>query len=180
MAKPLHNAISKHSPTKPVLVFVPSRKQARLTAFDILTYAAAENEPERYLHAELEDIKPFVQRLTDKTLQETLQQGVGYLHEGLTPQDRRIVEQLFELGAIQIAVISRTLCWAVSIRAHLVIIMDTQSYNGRLHMYDDYPITDLIQMAGRANRPSEDDDAKCVLLCQSSKKDFYKKVYFLK
>jgi pre-mRNA-splicing helicase BRR2 len=176
MAKPLHNAISKHSPKKPVLVFVPSRKQSRVTAFDILTYAAAENEPERYLHAELEDIKPFIQRLTDKTLHETLKQGVGYLHEGLTVQDRRIVEQLFELGAIQIVVVSRTLCWAVSVHAHLVIIMDTQSYNGQQHMYDDYPITDLIQMAGRANRPREDDDAKCVLLCQSSKKDFYKKV----
>ena len=178
MAKPLHNAITKHSPNKPVLVFVPSRKQSRVTAFDILTYAAAENEPDRYLHAELEDIKPFIQRLTDKTLHETLQQGVGYLHEGLTVQDRRIVEQLFELGAIQIVVVSRTLCWAVSVHAHLVIIMDTQSYNGQQHMYDDYPITDLIQMAGRANRPREDDDAKCVLLCQSSKKDFYKKVKF--
>lgn len=177
MVKPLHNAIAKHSPSKPVLVFVPSRKQARLTAFDILTYAAAENEPDRYLHAEAEDIKPFIQRLTDKTLAETLQQGLGYLHEGLTVADRRIVEQLFDLGAIQIAVVSRTLCWAVSVHAHLVVIMDTQSYNGQLHMDDDYPITDLIQMAGRANRPRDDDDAKCVLLCQSSTKDFYKKVF---
>ena len=62
--------------------------------------------------------------------------------------------------------------------AHLVIIMDTQSYNGQQHMYDDYPITDLIQMAGRANRPLHDDDAKCVLLCQTCKKDFYKKFLY--
>merc|ERR1712071_515875 len=82
------------------------------------------------------------------------------------------------MGAAQILVVSRTLCWALSKHAHLVVIMDTQSYNGQQHMYDDYPITDLIQMAGRANRPREDDDAKCVLLCQSSKKDFYKKFLY--
>ena len=82
MAKPLHNAIIKHSSSKPVIVFVPSRKQSRLTAFDLLTYAASERQPNRYLGAELEDIEPFIQQLSDKTLQETLQQGVGYLHEG--------------------------------------------------------------------------------------------------
>lgn len=178
MAKPLHNAIVKHSSSKPVIVFVPSRKQSRLTAFDLLTYAASERQPNRYLGAELEDIQPFIQQLADKTLQETLQQGVGYLHEGLTTGDRSIVEHLFGAGAVQIIVVSRTLCWALSKHAHLVVIMDTQSYNGQQHMYEDYPLTDLIQMAGRANRPREDDDAKCVLLCQSSKKDFYKKFLY--
>ena len=178
MAKPLHNAIVKHSLDKPVVVFVPSRKQARLTAFDILTYAAADKEPDRYLHADLEDVRRLVSQLQDKTLQETLLQGVGYLHEGLSISDRRIVEQMLKLGAAQIVVVSRSLCWALSVQAHLVVIMDTQSYNGQHHMYDDYPITDLIQMVGRANRPLHDDDAKCVLLCQSSKKDFYKKFLY--
>lgn len=30
-------------------------------------------------------------------------------------------------------------------------------------------------MIGRANRPLEDSDSKCVLMCQTSKKDFFKK-----
>ena len=37
MAKPTYNSILKHSPRKPVIVFVPSRKQTRLTANDLLT-----------------------------------------------------------------------------------------------------------------------------------------------
>ena len=52
MAKPTYNSILKHSPRKPVIVFVPSRKQTRLTAIDLLTYAAADNQPDRFLHAE--------------------------------------------------------------------------------------------------------------------------------
>lgn len=47
---------------------------------------------------------------------------------------------------------------------------------GMIHYsYEDYPITDVLQMVGRSNRPLDDDDAKCVLMCQSSKKDFFKK-----
>lgn len=97
------------------------------------------------------------------------------MHEGLTASDHRLVEQLFDSGAVQVAVVTRDLCWAVNISAHLVVIMDTQFYNGKVHAYEDYPITDVLQMVGRANRPLEDDDAKCVLMCQSSKKDFFKK-----
>lgn len=175
MAKPVYNAIIKHSPHKPVIVFVPTRKQARLTAIDLLTFTAAEKQSNRFFHAEEEDIKPFLDRMTDKTLKETLSQGVAYIHEGLTPSDHRLVEQLFDSGAVQVAVVTRNLCWGVNIAAHLVVIMDTQFYNGKIHAYEDYPITDVLQMVGRANRPQDDDDAKCVLMCQSSKKDFFMK-----
>ncbi|CAD7082565.1 unnamed protein product [Hermetia illucens] len=175
MSKPVYNAITKHSPHKPVIVFVSSRKQARLTAIDILTYCASELQPNRFFHAEEEDIKPFLDRMSDKTLKETLSQGVAYIHEGLTVSDHRLVEQLFDSGAVQIAVVTRDLCWGLNISAHLVIIMDTQFYNGKNHSYEDYQVTDVLQMVGRANRPIEDVDAKCVLMCQTSKKDFFKK-----
>lgn len=66
MAKPVYNAILRHSPHKPVIVFVPTRKQARTTAIDLLTYSAAENVPNRFFHAEEEDIKPFLDRMSDK------------------------------------------------------------------------------------------------------------------
>ncbi|KAG8221998.1 hypothetical protein J437_LFUL003378 [Ladona fulva] len=175
MAKPVYNAILKHSPRKPAIVFVPTRKQARLTAIDLLTYAAADGQPGRFFRAEEEDIKPFLDRMSDKTLREALAQGVAYLHEGLSASDRRLAEQLFDSGAVQVAVVTRSLCWGLSLSAHLAVIMDTQFYNGKIHAYEDYPITDVLQMVGRANRPLEDDDAKCVLMCQTSKKDFFKK-----
>ena len=97
------------------------------------------------------------------------------MHEGLSPGDKRLVESLFDSGAIQVVVAARALAWSLTIQSHLVIIMDTQYYNGKLHAYHDYPVTDILQMVGRANRPTEDTDAKCVLLCQTAKKDFFKK-----
>uniref|UniRef100_A0A8C3K8M4 Activating signal cointegrator 1 complex subunit 3 n=1 Tax=Calidris pygmaea TaxID=425635 RepID=A0A8C3K8M4_9CHAR len=84
MAKPVYHAIMKHSPKKPVIVFVPSRKQTRLTAINILTTC--------------KDLVPYLDKLNDNTLKETLVNGVGYLHEGLTAMERRVVEQLFSSG----------------------------------------------------------------------------------
>ncbi|NXV57281.1 U520 helicase, partial [Molothrus ater] len=73
-------------------------------------------------------------------------------------------------GAVQVMVASRSLCWGMNISAHLVIIMDTQYYNGKIHAYVDYPIYDVLQMVGHANRPLQDDEGRCVIMCQGSKK----------
>ncbi|KAK1332769.1 hypothetical protein QTO34_006299 [Cnephaeus nilssonii] len=178
MAKPVYHAITKHSPKKPVIVFVPSRKQTRLTAIDILSTCAADIQRQRFLHCTEKDLIPYLEKLSNNTLRETLLNGVGYLHEGLSPMERRLVEQLFSSGAIQVVVASRSLCWGMSVAAHLVIIMDTQYYNGKIHAYVDYPIYDVLQMVGHANRPLQDDEGRCVIMCQGSKKDFFKKFLY--
>lgn len=178
MTKPTYQSIIKHSPKKPVIVFVPSRRQTKLTALDLLTFSGAENDAQRFLHCTEEDLQPFVKRLNDKTLKETVGYGVAYLHEGLSETETKIVEQLFNSGAIQVVVVSRNLAWAVNMSAHLVIIMDTQFYEGKIHAYVDYPITDVLQMIGRANRPLLDDSGKAVILCQASKKEYFKKFLY--
>ncbi|XP_037076641.1 LOW QUALITY PROTEIN: putative U5 small nuclear ribonucleoprotein 200 kDa helicase, partial [Pollicipes pollicipes] len=178
MSKPVYHALCRYSPLKPVLVLVPSRKQSRLTAVELLTFAAGDGRPARFLHAEQADVQPFIEGIADKTLRETVAQGVAYLHEGLSVGDRHLVEQLFDSGALQVAVVSRSLVWSLSVFSHLVIIMDTQYYDGKTHSYEDYPITDVLQAVGRANRTRDDHDSKCVLLCQSSRKDFYKKFLY--
>ncbi|KAM3925303.1 U5 small nuclear ribonucleoprotein 200 kDa helicase [Leptodactylus fuscus] len=178
MAKPVYHAIVKHSPKKPIIVFVPSRKQTRLTAIDILTTCASDVQRQRFLHCTEKDLAPYLEKLSDSTLKETLLNGVGYLHEGLSSLERRIVEQLFNSGAVQVIVASRSLCWGLNISAHLVIIMDTQYYNGKIHAYVDYPIYDVLQMVGYANRPLQDDEGRCVIMCQGSKKDFFKKFLY--
>ncbi|POI23992.1 hypothetical protein CIB84_012261, partial [Bambusicola thoracicus] len=178
MAKPVYHAIMKHSPKKPIIVFVPSRKQTRLTAINILTTCASDVQRHRFLHCAEKDLVPYLDKLNDNTLKETLVNGVGYLHEGLTAMERRVVEQLFSSGAVQVMVASRSLCWGMNIAAHLVIIMDTQYYNGKIHAYVDYPIYDVLQMVGHANRPLQDDEGRCVIMCQGSKKDFFKKFLY--
>lgn len=90
--------------------------------------------------------------------------GVGYLHEGISAADRRIAEQLFEIGAIQVVVCSRSLAYGLKLAAYLVVIMDTQYYNGKIHAYEDFSIYEVIHIVGRANRPNIDDDCKITIL----------------
>ena len=66
MGKPVYHSIVKHSPKKPAMVFVPSRKQTRLTAIDILTYCAADQQPTRFLHVKEDDLKPYLEKINDK------------------------------------------------------------------------------------------------------------------
>lgn len=52
----------------------------------------------RFLHCNEKDLAPFLEKINDSTLRETLANGVGYLHEGLSATERKIVEQLFNSG----------------------------------------------------------------------------------
>ena len=45
-------AVKTHSPDKPVLVFVSSRRQTRLTALDLIAFLASEDNPKQWLHME--------------------------------------------------------------------------------------------------------------------------------
>ena len=178
MAKPVYQAINRHSPHHPVLVFVPSRRLSRITAINILTFAAAEQKQYRFLHISTSEIEQFTNEIEDQTLKETVFRGTAYLHEGLSHKDRTIVEELYTAGALQVCIVSRSVLWSVNLFAHLVIIMDTQYYNGQDHTYNDYPISDILHMIGRANRPLKENDAKVVLMCLSSKADFFKKFLY--
>lgn len=56
----------------------------------------------RFLHCTEKDLAPYLEKLGDSTLKETLLNGVGYLHEGLSSLERRIVEQLFNSGNMSV------------------------------------------------------------------------------
>ena len=175
MSKPAYLAIIEHSPTKPVIVFVPSRKQCRLTVDDLLTHCAADEKPDRFLNVDPEDLQVHLDHLSDAGLKETLKKGIGYFHEALSKQDKRIVQRLFESGAIQVLVASKDTAWSLPVASYMVIVMGVQYYEGKEHRYVDYPVMDVLQMIGRACRPREDDRSRCVLMCQATRKEFYKK-----
>ncbi|KAL4570790.1 hypothetical protein LXL04_026453 [Taraxacum kok-saghyz] len=182
MSKPTYTAIVQHAKnSKPAIVYVPTRKHARLTAVDLMTYSTLETlektQPLFLLQSESE-VAPFIERIKEPMLKETLKYGVGYLHEGLTMTDQDIVKTLFEAGCIQVCVMSGTMCWGVSLRAHLVVVMGTQYYDGRENAHTDYPVTDLLQMMGSASRPLVDNSGKCVIFCHAPRKEYYKKFLF--
>lgn len=129
MNKPAYAAICTHSPTKPVLIFVSSRRQTRLTALDIIQvrifvvlslcsiffmshvgqppppimqYAASDEHPRQFLAIPEESLQMIVSQVTDQNLRHTLQFGIGLHHAGLNDKDRSLVEELFSNNKIQV------------------------------------------------------------------------------
>lgn len=109
MSKPVFLAIKEYAGTngKPVIVFVSSRKQCRLTVDDLLIHAAASGKEDQFLNVEVEELRRHLEYLSDEGLKECLEKGVGYYHEALSKQDKKIVQRLFESGAVQVLVASK-------------------------------------------------------------------------
>ncbi|KZS98066.1 Sec63-domain-containing protein [Sistotremastrum niveocremeum HHB9708] len=175
MSKPAYLATIEYSPTKPVIMFVPSRKQCSATSTDLLMHCLADGNEDRFLNIDLADLQPHLDHVTDKALADSLKHGVGIYHEALNRQDKKIVERLFQSGAIQVLIASKDVAWSLPLVCYMVIIMGVQYFEGKEHRYVDYPVTDLLQMMGRACRPTEDEKSRCVLMCQQTRKDFYRK-----
>lgn len=179
MTKPTYTAIVQHAKNrKPALIFVPTRKHVRLTAVDLITYSGADSGEKPFLLRPPEELEPFLEKIRDEMLKVTLREGVGYLHEGLNSLDHDIVTQLFDAGWIQVCVLNSSMCWGVTLSAHLVVVMGTQYYDGRENAQTDYPVTDLLQMMGHASRPLVDNSGKCVILCHAPRKEYYKKFLY--
>ena len=47
-------------------MYVPSRKQTRLTAVDLLTFCAADRQPQQFLHCAEDDLANHVKYIKDK------------------------------------------------------------------------------------------------------------------
>ncbi|CAJ0834499.1 14079_t:CDS:10, partial [Entrophospora sp. SA101] len=178
MNKPAFQAIMTHSPSKPVIIFVSSRRQTRLTAQDLIAHCCTTEKPYHFLRMPEEEIQAIMLEVNDESLKTSLEFGVGLHHAGLTEGDRKIVEELFLHQKIQVLVATSTLAWGVNLPAHLVIIKGTEFYDAKSKGYVDFPITDVLQMMGRAGRPQFDTSGTACIFVQDSKKDFYKKFLY--
>ena len=107
MSKPAYLVIVEYLSTKPVIIFVPSHQQCRLTVDDLLTHCSMDDKADWFLNIELEDLQPHLDYIHDPGLVETLKHDIGYYHEALHNQDKQIVQRLFKSGAIQVLVASK-------------------------------------------------------------------------
>ena len=174
MNRPTFLAIKTHSPQKPVIVFVASRRQTRLTAKDLINLCGMEDDPRRFVHMTEDDLQLNLSRAKDEALREALSFGIGLHHAGLIEADRQLAEELFANNKIQILVATSTLAWGVNLPAHLVVVKGTQYFDAQIEGYKDMDLTDVLQMLGRAGRPQFDTSGIARIFTQEAKKAFYK------
>ncbi|CAK75634.1 unnamed protein product (macronuclear) [Paramecium tetraurelia] len=175
MNKPAYQDIKRYSDGKPTIIFVSSRRQTRLTALDIIALAMQEGNEKQYIQTTEQELAQVCNKVDDAQLKQVLLYGVGIHHSGLDKNDRNIVENLFVQGKIQLLIATSTLAWGVNFPARLVIVKGTEFFDPKLKKYVDFPVTDLLQMIGRAGRPQYDTFATACVYVEQSKKNFYRK-----
>lgn len=152
------------------LVYVSTRKEAISIAYDLhLLLLSSKNEIKD------EEMEKINLHITDKLNKDLIKTGIVYIHETMLERDVMIIQDLLKMGVIKTIIATKQTCWKLTCQFYHVIVMDTQYYDGKIHSYTDYSITDILKMMGRAARPLKDDIAKITILCESSKREFFKK-----
>ncbi|XP_072178266.1 activating signal cointegrator 1 complex subunit 3-like [Diadema setosum] len=173
MNKPVYNAIK--TTKKGVLVFVSSRKQATATAFELVAFLRHEENPQMWCRLKREEVDDMAASVSNQNLQLAVSYGVGVHHPGLSWSDRRTVEKLYRDKHLKVIVATKSLAWSSDLRARLVIVKGTEQYDARTQRYVDMPVTDLLQMIGRAGRYKKDSRGTALVMVQNTKRDFYHK-----
>jgi len=175
MAKPVYNTVLRHSNDGPSLIFVPSRRQAQLTAIDMVAFKGSLDEG-TFLRVKSGIMNSY--EVSDSSLAQVISAGVGFVYDGMNDNDWNHVMTLYREGTLSILVCPFDLCWKLQECARLVIIMDTEYFDGKEGRYLDYPIANILNIMGKASRPLIDSSGKCIILCHASKKDRLKKLLY--
>lgn len=181
MSRPLTQLIQRTPVDKPVIVFVHDRSHALVVAKDLKIMCDGLAEPQgRFRFASKEDLEQLIGTTVKNSAQRTLlvEYGIATYHENMADAERDLVEKLYMNGLITCVVATQATCWAMPMRAYLVVIAGTESYDGKDHRYVEYAVTDVLQMVGVAGREGVDDRGQCVLYCYAPRKEFYKRYLF--
>ncbi|KAG6913445.1 hypothetical protein DXG01_006788, partial [Tephrocybe rancida] len=111
--------------------------------------------------------------VTDPALKDLLPFGFGIHHAGMNRDDRKLVEELFADGSLQVLVCTATLAWGVNLPAHMVIIKGTQIYNPEKGRWVELSSQDVLQMLGRAGCPQYDTYGEGAIITNHSELQYY-------
>jgi ATP-dependent DNA helicase HFM1/MER3 len=161
------DVIRSYSDSKPTIIFCSSKKNAENQAVNlcqqvILSYIVPNA-----------NIKLEIMKIQEVNLRSLAFQGYGYHHGGLNPDDRMIIEQLFQCGYVQILCCTSTLAQGMNFPAHLVIIKGTNAWRGSSVGFQRISRSEVIQMLGRAGRPGYDQQGKAVIMTSKDDQTYY-------
>lgn len=171
MIKPVYTYV-KAAPSS-AIVFVHSRAACRTVANDLITRSGTEMDLNGFLAVQRHELEPWLRRLNDRSLQETLLSGIGICHDGLSPSDLTLTLELFAGGLVRALITPRENCWTLPLRSSVVVVMGAQ-YAGSDRQVQPYSRQELVKMQSLAIRTLGDGAATgghCVVMCQSEQRD---------
>jgi pre-mRNA-splicing helicase BRR2 len=180
----VHRQSSKNVPK--TLVFVPTRKLARLTAIDLISYANNRNlqftshqegdgrggqsdDQHRKVSLPSDLAQKLRSLVQDAALKEVLSYGVGYMYEGQSASEQQFMQELLRLGFVTVLIVPFRVSHLVLSRAEYVFVLDTQYFDGKVGLEIDVETVELLHMVGRARHSSHRGHVQ--VYCPASKRE---------
>lgn len=147
------------------LIFCSGRQGCQSTASLVSEAMPALSDVDEKLLDRREDVISELRSLPvglDDTLDKTVMRGVAFHHAGLTVEERDIVAEAYDRGAISVIVATCSLAAGINLPARRVILQGARM--GR----DLIGPAMLRQMRGRAGRKGKDEIGESYLCCQKA------------
>jgi len=157
------------------LVFLSTRKSTVALSARIARYLNKylnNREKEQLKRLANEILKHGETTKQSKRLSELIEHGVAYHHAGLRYEHRKIIERSFRENLIKVVCATPTLAAGVNLPARRVIIRDHHRYSPE-YGYEELPVLEYKQQAGRAGRPKYDDLGEAILIAKSEEERRY-------
>jgi pre-mRNA-splicing helicase BRR2 len=164
------------NPDNQILVFCHSRKETAKTARAIRDLAVARETIGTILRQDVasrEILAAEAESVKNEDLKELLPYGFAIHHAGMARVDRTLVEELFADKHIPVLCSTATLAWGVNLPAHTVIIKGTQVYSPEKGRWVELSPQDMLQMLGRAGRPSYDTFGEGIVVTTQNELQYY-------
>jgi ATP-dependent DNA helicase HFM1/MER3 len=151
------DTIVRHGKCKSTMVFCMTRKSCVQTANELAAFWEASPQHRLPWHGPK---RPAL--VGDIELRKMVHSGVAYHHGGLSPEDRRAIEQGFLEGEVSVICSTSTLAVGVNLPCYLVILQGTTCWGS--NGVQEYSDLEVLQMLGRAGRPQFEQSACAVIL----------------
>ncbi|KAK6455315.1 RNA helicase-related protein required for pre-mRNA splicing [Scheffersomyces xylosifermentans] len=153
------------------IVFLPNRKATIDVGYDFIQKSSLGGL--QLLKVDLQDLQPYLKRVSDDNLREFLSYGIGYYYDGMEVADKVIVEKMFENNVLSILLATRETAFFAP-TADNIVIFSTQDYDGKEHRYVDYSVNELTEMVGCCKNELSN-QGRILILTSESKLKFYSK-----
>ena len=154
MQKQLMQSVMHYN--RSTLVVVNDRKQARITAVDLVSELSAETNPKKLKKISDKELDNISKRISDQYLLHIIEYGIGYIYEGMNELERELVEQLFKVEVICVLVATQGLKWEINQKVFMVALLDTTYYDPKSKRWVDYSIPEMAQLMSLPAVPERD------------------------
>ncbi|MGV8162858.1 MAG: helicase-related protein [Candidatus Nanoarchaeia archaeon] len=155
---------------KQMLAFFNTKKSAEASAERIATHL--DKQQKIADSKELDELSKKVENVLStptkqcRRLAKTIKKGIAFHHSGLHSEQRALIEENFRAGKIKVICSTTTLGAGLDLPAYRVVIKDLKRFSGGWGQTN-IPVLEYEQMAGRAGRPSYDNEGQAICVAGS-------------